>query len=265
MLSLSPDSLIAWLQTLPVEAVEATTLLLGFALPIILLRLFGAVGVYAGLVVAILAANIQVLKQAQFSFLPDPVALGTAIFSSTYLAGDILTEYYGPKAARRGVYLGFVTYLAWVVLMLLTLGYKPLAGDDTQTHLMALFVPAPALFAAGMISYLVSELNDIWVFQYVKRVTQGRKLWLRTNASVLISALVDNTVFSTLAWVVFAATPVSLHTLLFTYILGTYLLRVVYSVLETPFMYLSRVAARHAPDSIVISTEASNRERSGEI
>ena len=254
MLSLSPEALIGLLQSLPVEAVEGVSLLLAFAMPLLMLRLFGAAGLYVHIVIAIVAANIQVLKLAQFSFFPSPVALGTVIFSSTYLAGDMLTEHYGPAAGRKGVYLGFAAYLFWTALLVLTMGYRPIPGDGAQEHLAALFLPAPALLAAGMASYLVSELNDIWVYQRIRRWTGGRKLWLRTNLAAYISALLDNTVFSTLAWVVFAVKPVGLHELVFTYILGTYALRLVYSVCETPVMYLSRLAARGAPD-LTLSTE----------
>jgi uncharacterized PurR-regulated membrane protein YhhQ (DUF165 family) len=52
-----------------------------------------------------------------------------------------------------------------------------------------------------------------------------------------------------LAWVIFAPDPVSLHTLIFTYVLGTYGLRVLYSMLETPFMYASRWLVQRAPDA----------------
>jgi hypothetical protein len=51
-----------------------------------------------------------------------------------------------------------------------------------------------------------------------------------------------------LAWVVFAPEPVGWEALFFTYILGTYGLRVVLSLLDTPFMYLSRWAlGKHLP------------------
>jgi uncharacterized integral membrane protein (TIGR00697 family) len=148
-------------------------------------------------------------------------------------------------------------------MIVLTLGYRPLdpaqvaeAGGDldyalkVQAALLAIFSPAPALFAAGMISFLVSQLSDIWIFQRVRRATGGRFLWLRTNASTWISALIDSTVFSTLAWVVFAPHPIAIGVLVGTYILGTYTLRLLYSALETPFMYLSRLAVRTLPPEL---------------
>ena len=67
---------------------------------------------------------------------------------------------------------------------------------------------------------------------------------LRNNASTWISALIDNTVFSVLAWVVLAPEPMAWQPLIFTYILGTYVLRIAVAALDTPFVYLARWAAR---------------------
>jgi len=244
-----PD-LVAALQAWPPEALWALTLVVCFGSLILLHRLFGAAGLHVWIVVAIIGANLQVLKAVQFGVFPEPVALGTVLFASSYLATDLLAELYGLREARKGVLLGFAGYLAFVLQMLLTLGYRPLspaaAGADfawaaeNHTHLTALFSHSPALFLAGMAAYLTSQLHDVWLFDRLKRATGGRRLWLRNNVSTAISALVDNTVFSLLAWIVLAAEPLPLRTVVVTYILGTYVLRLVVALTDTPFLYLAR-------------------------
>lgn len=260
MLSLSPEPLIAWLQMLPPDLLTVAHALICFATILVFLRCFGASGLYVYIAVAILGANVQVMKPVAFAIHSDPVALGTVLFASTYLATDILTEHYGRAAARRAVWIGFGAYLLWTGLMILTLGFTPLtpaqAGDGlawalpVQGALSMLFTPAPALFAAGMIAYLTSQFTDIWIYQAVRRLTADRHLWLRNNLSTMVSALVDNTVFSVFAWVVFAPEPMALEPLIFTYILGTYVLRVLLSIADTPFMYLSRRVIRHVPPAV---------------
>lgn len=250
MADLSPEPLVLWLQTLSPDVLTVIHALLCFGAIVLLLRLFGAIGLYVYIAVAVIGANVQVLKAVMFPEYSDPVALGTVLFASTYLATDILTEWYGRAAARRAVWLGFAAFLLWTVVMLLTLGFRPLtpaeAGEGMAWALpyhdaMAmLFLPAPAFFIAGMIAYLTSQFTDIWIYTAVRRLTGDRHLWLRNNGSTMISALVDNTVFSVLAWVVFNPEPIAFEPLLFTYILGTYLLRVVLSIADTPFMYLAR-------------------------
>ena len=247
---LDPNALIAFLNGLAPEFVWLLMLLACFAAILIMLRAFGEVGLYLYVAVAVIGANIQVLKAVQFSVYADPVALGTILFTSTYLCTDILAEHYGRQAARRAVWIGFGSLLFFNVIMILNLGFAPMTPEQAgepmawalpmHGHMSALFTPAPALFAAGMIAYFVSQFHDIWLFQLISRLTNRRHLWLRNNASTWVSALIDNTIFSVLAWVVFAADPIGWQPLIFTFILGTYLLRLLIALIDTPFVYLAR-------------------------
>ena len=250
-MSLSPELLIATLNAAPPEYVWLLMLIVCFGTILLMLRLFGEVGLQVYVVVAIIGANIQVLKVVKFAVYSEPVALGTVLFATTYLCTDILTEHYGRAAAQKTVLLGFAAYLFSTVVMMLTLGFPPLtveqAGEGMtwalplHDHIAALFTPAPALFAAGMTAYLASQFHDIWLYNLVRRATGGRWLWLRNNASTAVSSLIDNTIFSVLAWVVFAADPLPWSTVIFTFILGTYWLRLLVAAMDTPILYLSRL------------------------
>lgn len=248
MQTIGLETLITGLQALPPEAIWPLMTLACFGGQLAMLRLFGPTGLACYLVVAILAANLQVLKVVPFGSI-GPVAEGTIVFASTFLATDILAEHYGRQAAMRTVWLGFASYLLFTLLMLLALGYRPLdaatapAGYDwalpMHGHLAALFTPAPALFVAGMIAYLISQTLDITLFLRIRRWTRERAAWARNILSTALSALVDNAVFSTLAFVVLAEQPIPLRALVFTYILGTWWQRLALALVDTPFFYLS--------------------------
>jgi hypothetical protein len=248
MTTIGIDHLIAALQAWPPEAIWPLMTIACFGGQLILLRLFGAMGLAAFVVVGILAANLQVLKVVPFASI-GPVAEGTIVFAATFLATDILAEHYGRRVATRVVWLGFASYLLFTGLMVLALGYRPLAPADAGPELAwalgnhealaKLFTPAPALFVAGMTAYLVSQLLDITLFFRIRAWTRARLPWARNTLSTAVSALVDNTVFSTLAFVVLAETPVPIDALVFTFILGTYWQRLALAVLDTPFFYLS--------------------------
>ncbi len=245
----STQNLILWLQSFPPEVLWLAMLPVCFGAILTLDRLFGPAGLYAYVVTAILAANIQVLKAVQFSVYPEPVALGTLLFSTSFLATDVLCERYGTSEARTAVLLGFGSYMLFTALMILTIGFSPLtveqAGPDmawaveNHDHIAAIFSNSPALLLAGMAAYLTSQFLDIWVFDKMKKATGGRYLWLRNNVSTATSALVDNTVFSLLAWIVLAENPLPLRTVIVVYILGTYWLRLLVALVDTPFMYLA--------------------------
>jgi uncharacterized integral membrane protein (TIGR00697 family) len=241
------DFLVRWMHAAPPELIDAFMLIAAYGGVLLVLRQFGLMGLVAFTVLAVVGANIQVLKTVQYNILPQPLALGTILFSSSFLAIDLITEYFGAATARRTIWLGFCCLLLHNLFMLLTLGYRPLGtpdADGVETALSTLVTPQPGLLAAGLIAYLVSQHLDVWLYSRMKRATQGKYLWLRNIAATAPAVLIDNTIFSVLAWQVFAAKPVSVEALIFTYILGTFFIRMLITLLDTPFMYISRWAAK---------------------
>lgn len=218
-----------------------------FVISAVLLLLFFRIGGKAGLFcfvnLAYITANIQVLHLVEFSFLDQPVALGTILFAMTFLATDILTEHYGPRSARQAVALSFVAQIGFTLLMLITVAHPPLPDVEgnqlVHSSMITLFVPAVRIMVASLIAYFVSQFFDIWVFNKISHMTHRRFLWLRTSIVTLSSALLDNIMFSMLAWVVFSPNPVGWKTLFITYILGTYGGRAIVSIASVPLMYLS--------------------------
>lgn len=207
-------------------------------------KTLGHVGLYVYVPIAVLVSNLQSLKVVHLFPFSEPVAMGTLTFMTTFLATDVLAEYHGRESAKKAIWSGFIGVLLFIGLMLLTLGVRPLAGENFPQHFQAnhraleiLFLPGPALFSASLIAYLVSEFMDVRLYLWIKRLTQGRQLWLRAFLSTAVSGLLDNIVFSVLAWKTFAPTPVETRTLIFTYILGTYFMRLFASLIQVPLLY----------------------------
>jgi queuosine precursor transporter len=225
------------------EMLMIGTFLISNAALLCVFRWWGALGVIAYGVVAILTANIQVLKISPCCWFPEPVALGTIVFSSLYVCSDLLTEFYGAEKARKALWIHFSALILFMTWMLITV-WHPVASTPHQTALQqameSLFLPIPSLVAASLLAYLLSQSNDIWIFAALKRLTKGRHLWLRTSLSNLLSGFVDHVVFSLLAWIVFAPTPMDMGTLWWSYIWGAYAVRAVILLLHTPLMYLAR-------------------------
>ncbi len=255
LISTIPQNIINLISNQNTEVVWFIMLILCFLSILVFLRLFGYVGLYVYSAIAIIAANIQVLKQANFNFFssinekiipfyePSPIALGTILFASTFLCTDILSEYYGKEKAKKNVLIGFCSFFLMTILMLVTIGIQP-AEDEwvsmVQESLVILFTPMTSIFVASMVAYLISQYFDIWFFSYLKTVSSNKLLWLRNNISTAVSSLIDNTIFSVFAWIILNPNPFPLSDVIMTFILGVYLLRVFIAVLDTPFIYLAR-------------------------
>ena len=208
---------------------------------LIFLKLFGIVGLYVYSALAVIGGNIQVLKQVDFFYSPEPVALGTVLFASTFLCTDIISEHFGREKANKNVLIGFVSFLFMTIIMLITIGFNPSTDDWAQESLSNIFTPLSRFFIASMIAYLLSQYFDVWIYNFLKKLTINKYLWLRNNLSTILSSLIDNTIFSLLAWIILNSNPEFLYKVITTYILGTYFLRILIALIDTPFLYLSKL------------------------
>lgn len=209
---------------------------------------YGRPGIYTYIVTAVILSNIQVLKLGQFFWSHEPVALGTVVFASTFLATDILTEFHSEKAAKKSVTLGFLGFAFFSVLMLLHV-YSPQVSNDVlstynltdgHTAMEALFTPSLLLLISSLISYFASERLDIFLYVALKRATKGKALWLRSVLAASLSAFVDTAIFSILAWKVFEVQSISWSVLFSTYIFGSFWPRVMISITGIPILYALR-------------------------
>lgn len=207
--------------------------LVDLCMVLVVYRFFGRVGLFGLMVFNLLLCNIQVLKTVELFGLTT--TLGNVLYASVFLATDLLSEFYGKKEARKGVLLGFVALVMMVAYMQIALLFQPAAEDFAQPHLSALFGFMPRIALASMAAYLISQLHDVWAFHAIKERTGGKMLWLRNNASTMISQLLDSSIFCVIAfWGLFP--PNVFVEILFT----TYIVKVAVAALDTPFMYLAK-------------------------
>lgn len=232
------------LQSLPPLLLSLIIFVGGFLIMFVAGRFFGRSGLYVYICITTIICNIQVLKVVDFGVFPEPIALGTVLFMSLFLCSDLVNEVYGKKAAQQGVYLGLGGYFFFALMMFLTLGYKPLPETHplggSHYDMQRLFLPSPGIFLASMVAYGASLLMDIFLYQKIRQRTHGKYLWLRVLVTTPIGIVVDNTVFSVLAWIVFNPTPFSFQTVLMTHILGGSVLRMILSIGYVPLMYIAK-------------------------
>ena len=186
--------------------------------------------------------NIFVLKQIDLFGLS--VTGGNVLYSSVFLATDLLSEHYGKRAARRAVHIGFFVSVFFVAASQFMLRFEPNAHDFAQGSFATIFDLTPRIVAASMIAYLASQHLDIVLFEAIRRATRGRYLWLRNNGSTFVSQAVDSMVFNVIAFYGIFETGVLLEVILFTY-----LVKLIVAVLDTPFIYLSKLAFMRPPDA----------------
>ena len=168
------------------ELIAVLFIIVNFGLVVLSYKLFGGKGLYAYITMSVIAANIQVAKTT--TIFGIVTTLGNTMFSGIFLATDLLSEKCVKKAAMTAVFIGFFTQLSFLIVTQFSLRFKPDASDWAQPHMEGLFSLAlPVFTIAGLISFMVSQNIDVFVFHFIKkRFPEDKWLWLSNNGSRLI-------------------------------------------------------------------------------
>ena len=218
---------------------------------IILFRLFGRQGLYASIVISLLLANLQGPKLTEIFGMQT--SMGVILYSSIYFATDLLSERYGKREATRAVMIGFVVSVIIIVMISISLMYLPATNPETaglaqsiHQATATLFTFTPRFVLGSLLAYLISQRFDVWIFHKIKTKTQGRHLWLRNNASTMVSQAIDTLIYGIVVWwgVVDFTTAMQLA-------LAKYLFKVIIALVDTPFIYLARDWNVDAKDWVV--------------
>ena len=185
--------------------------------------------------------------------IPMVVAIGVLPYPVTFICTDLISELYGEKKAHDMVWVG-VLLNAWVIFLLWLGGVLP--GFDLDPNGQPLIDAAgrePTFFeirelafgavAASMIAYLAAQLCDVRLFHFWKRLTNGKHLWLRNNASTMVSQIVDTTAVILVTHFYAAALPVNadepIWPQLMVFIASGYVFKLLVAALDTGPIYLA--------------------------
>lgn len=187
----------------------------------------------------LLISNIGATKFIDFG--PIKTDGGAFLFPLTYILGDLITEVYGFKAARRIIYTGFgIGILAGFTFWLVQI--SPAAeGWENQVAFESILGFVPQIVAASVIAFLLGQLSNSWTLVWIKKQTHGKQLWARLIGSTVVGEFVDTFVFTLIA---------SLGRLNFeeflNYLATGYLYKTLFEVILLPITYrVIRTVKRH--------------------
>ncbi len=181
--------------------------------------------------VKLITLGIEPIRHGGFQF-PGPLPAAIVIFPISYIFGDILTEVYGYRQARKVIWLGFLCNLI-AVFAFWVAGRIPALDSGVQNAYERILGYTPRLLVASFLAYLVGEFANSFVLAKMKIMTKGRFLWTRTIGSTIVGEGLDATVFiiiafgGTLSWA-----------LILGIILTHWLVKTGYEVVATPFTYM---------------------------
>jgi len=123
------------------------------------------------------------------------LSVGIIAYPVTFIVTDLISELYGKRRANQVVLAGFFASVFTVVLVYVAMAVPTadISPLDNVTFEKVFGLSGPAFFGS-MLAYLTAQFIDIRIFHFWKRLTEGKYLWLRNNASTMCSQLVDTSV-----------------------------------------------------------------------
>jgi uncharacterized integral membrane protein (TIGR00697 family) len=161
-------------------------------------------------------------------------SVGLLPYPITFLVTDIISEIYGRKRASLVVTAGLFASLFMLIIITISdvstaTSWSPV--DDATFH--KVFGLSGAAVFASMMAYLFAQYLDVRIFHFWKRLTKGKHLWLRNNASTMFSQFVDT--FSVLF--LLCSLNVLNWDMFSILLLNGFIFKVFFAAFDTPIVY----------------------------
>jgi len=181
-----------------------------------------------------------------FVLFGQELSCGIIAYPVTFLATDLISEIYGRRRANSVVVAGFVvsvfiTAVVWIANHAPTYADSPVDAESFNI----VFGLLPGVVFGSMVAYLVAQFVDVQLFEFWRRLTDGKYMWLRNNGSTFFSQLVDTVMVVTIALVIWpevdgnpATTPLDYETWE-GIVFGQYVFKIGIAALDTPVFYVA--------------------------
>ena len=156
--------------------------------------------VTAMFVTSYLVSNIMAVKVIGFFDLFYFDA-GTITFPFAYMLGDVLTEIWGYRTARKTIILTLFCNIVMVICTQIGVWLpSPDYLDATASAYNTIFSYVPRIVIASLTGFLLGELSNAWIMDKIKKKTNGKHLWVRTIGSSMIGYILDTVPFVLIAF-----------------------------------------------------------------
>ena len=169
------------------------------------------------------------------SFHTFTLSVAVVICPLMFMLTDLIAEFYDKKKASFCVKVAIAVniFVALMVSGMDALEATPWSTvDNTKFH--SVFGSYGLAFMACLLACYMAQLVDISVYLYLKKLTNGRWLWLRNNGSTAISMLVDT--FIAVGLLTMMGIYPKEHMLMV--MMNAYSYKLFFTVCNIPFFYL---------------------------
>lgn len=160
---------------------------------------------YFGIMLAVMAvvlilSNIGASKGVVLG--PIVTDGGFFLFPLAYILGDVMSEVYGFKVARKAIVTSFAlsvfaSLCYWIIIALP--GFGDDYGNAKQAAIEGALGPVPLIVLGSLLAFLAGQTINSWILVKMKARTGERTLWARLMSSSVVGEFVDTLIFCSIA------------------------------------------------------------------
>jgi uncharacterized integral membrane protein (TIGR00697 family) len=129
-------------------------------------------------------------------------SIGIILWPIIFLLTDLINEYYGKDGVKKLTYItvgliSFTFILLSIALKIPATSFSPVADNDFKS----VFGQSQWIIVGSIIAFLLSQLTDVYVFWFLRKITGNKHIWLRATGSTIVSQLIDTFVVQYIAFV----------------------------------------------------------------
>ncbi|MDR0651013.1 MAG: queuosine precursor transporter [Candidatus Peribacteria bacterium] len=118
-----------------------------------------------------------------------------------YSINDIIIEVYGKARMKQIMRMGrFIVFLIMLVCAFFTALPPTARFAEMNDAYTAVFHMGIRMSVASLLSFIIANLLDIYIFAFLREKMKAGKLWIRTNVSNIISEFFDTFIFLCIAF-----------------------------------------------------------------
>ena len=141
---------------------------------------------------------------------------GVLLWPVVFIMTDIINEYYGKRGVKFLSFLAVGLILYAFIMIYLAIGLSPnewwqsvsgVVEGKPEASLPNMNLAFQKIFGQGnwiivgsLVAFLVGQILDVSVFQWIRKKTGEGKVWLRATGSTLVSQFVDSFVVLIIAF-----------------------------------------------------------------
>ncbi|MFH1064850.1 MAG: queuosine precursor transporter [Candidatus Woesearchaeota archaeon] len=164
------------------------------------------------------------------------VSVGILTVPLMFLITDIIAEVHGKKKVMEFITTGVIALLLMIVITSIAIAVPASERSIDNNSFSMIFKATIRMTIASILAFVIAQVHDLWAFEFWKRKTEGKHLWLRNNASTVVSQLIDSVVFMFVAF--YKTAPMWDAIFVISLIVPFWIFKIFCALLDTPFAYL---------------------------